>query len=152
MAFVINRTLEIAAPAAIVWEVISDLPRYGEWNPFCVEVKSTLRPGDTIDMRVKLLARPQFQREYVTEFIDGHGFTYRMKPVPGGALASRRSHAIEALDAEHSRYESRFRLQGWLMPLVRALLGRRLLAGFTGMNEGVKRRAEMLWAERRRTA
>lgn len=152
MALVIDRTLDIAAPAEIVWEVIRDLPRYGEWNPFCIEVKSTLRPGDPIDMRVKLMARPQFQREYVAEYEEGRGFAYCMKPVPGGALSSRRSHAIASLAADRCRYESRFRLQGWLMPLVRALLGRRLLTGFTAMNEGVRQRAERLWAERRRGA
>jgi len=56
MPFVIDKTLEINAPAAIVWEVISDLPRYAEWNPFCVECSSTLRPGDPIG--VELPAMP----------------------------------------------------------------------------------------------
>ena len=150
MAFVIDRKLEIAAPASVVWEVISDLPRYPEWNRFCIEARSTLRPGDAIDLRVQLFARPQWQREYMTEFAAGRGFAYSMKPVPAGALSSRRSHSIEALDAERCVYESCFRLQGWLMPLVRSVLGRRLKAGFAVMNEGVRQRAEYLWTERQK--
>lgn len=152
MPFIIDRTLDIAAPAEVVWEVISDLPRYGEWNPFCVAVSSSLRPGDPIDMQVQLVGKPQAQREYITACEAGRGFAYRMKPVPLGALSSRRSHAITALDAGHSRYHSYFRLQGWLMPLVRGLLGRRLHEGFAAMNAGVQQRAEQLWAERQQGA
>lgn len=152
MSFIIDRTLEIDAPADVVWEVISDLPRYGEWNPFCIAVKSTLKPGDPIDMQVKLMSRPQFQREFMIHCEPGQGFAYRMKPVPGGALSSHRSHAITAVDAQSSRYRSYFHMRGWLLPLVGGLLGRRLQAGFAGMNQGVKQRAERLWAERRRAA
>ena len=150
MAFLIDRKLEIAAPASVVWEVISDLPRYPEWNRFCIAVRSTLKPGDPIDLHVHLFSKPQWQREFMTEFVSGRGFAYSMKPVPIGALSSRRSHAIEVLDEAHCVYESCFRLQGWLMPVVRGLLGRRLRAGFAVMNEGVRQRAEYLWNERQK--
>ena len=150
MAFLIDRKLEIAAPASVVWEVISDLPRYPEWNRFCIEARSTLEPGDAIDLHVQLFSRPQWQREFMTDFVAGRGFAYSMKPVPLGALSSRRSHAIESLDEARCVYESCFRLQGWLMPLVRSVLGRRLQAGFAVMNEGVRQRAEFLWNERRK--
>jgi hypothetical protein len=150
VAFLIEHDLEISAPAEVVWEVISDLPRYGEWNPFCIEVRSTLKPGDTIDMRVKLGKRAQFQREFVTDYDAGRGFAYRMKPAPAGALSSRRAHQIRALDAQRCRYQSQFRLQGWLVPLVRGLLGARLQTGFSGMSHAVKQRAEQLWEQRKR--
>lgn len=152
MAFVIDHRLEIFTPAEVVWEVISDLSRYGEWNPFCIEAQSTLKPGDTIDMWVKLAKRPQFQREFITQYDVGRGFAYQMKPVPAGALSSRRSHEISVLDAECCRYHSHFSLQGWLMPLVRGLMGARLQTGFSGMSHAVKQRAEQLWEQRKRAA
>ena len=31
-------TIDIAAPVAVVWDVVTDLDRYGEWNPFVVSV------------------------------------------------------------------------------------------------------------------
>ena len=148
MAFVYEQTLDIAAPAAVVWEVITDLPRYGDWNPFVSSCESTLRPGDPIDMTVHLMKRPQQQREWMSEYHEGRGFAYRMKPVPGGALSSARWHDITPVDDGHCRYLSHFELRGWLMPVVRGLLGARLRAGFAGMNAGVKERAESLWAQR----
>lgn len=148
MAFVIDLETDIAAPPAVVWEVITDLRRYGEWNPFVVACESTLRPGEAITMQVKLGRRPQKQVEWMTDYDEGRGFAYRMKPVPAGALSSERSHALEDLGGNRTRYRSHFALKGWLAPLVRGLLGGRLQAGFGGMTEGIRQRAEALWKER----
>lgn len=147
--FVIEKAVDIAAPAAVVWEVISDLKHYPEWNPFCVSCESTLKPGDPIDMQVKLLAKPQFQREWMLEYVEGKRFAYRMKPVPGGALSSFRSHDVEAIDAQRTRYRSYFHLKGWMRFVVLALFKRKLEAGFAGMTEGIKRRAEALHGQRK---
>jgi uncharacterized protein YndB with AHSA1/START domain len=149
MSFIIERTLEIDAPAAVVWEVLTDFARYPEWNPFVLECRSTLKPGEAFDMRVKLMSRPQRQVEWVLEHVPGQRFAYQMKPFPLGALRSRRSHEVEPLGEQRTRYRSYFRLEGWLMPLVRALMGRRIEVGMQGMWEGVQARAEKLWAQRR---
>lgn len=151
MAFVIDRTLEIDAPAAVVWEVVSDLARYPEWNPFCIECHSTLQPGDPIDMTVKLMAKPQQQREWMLEFVDGKRFAYRMTPLRLCALSSYRAHDVNPVAAARCRYHSYFHLKGWFSGVVTTLLGRRLVKGFEGMNAAVKQRSETLWAERSKT-
>jgi len=142
--FVIDRTVEINASAETVWRVISDLPRYGEWNPFCLAAESSLQPGDPIAMTVQLTARPQRVVEVMKEFVPGKRFAYSMKPVPLGALSSLRSHDVEPLGPNRARYRSYFQLKGWLMPLVRLLLGRKLEQGFGSMTAAVVRRAEQL--------
>jgi uncharacterized protein YndB with AHSA1/START domain len=149
MRFVIEKQLAIDAPPAVVWEVLTDFPRYPEWNPFVLECRSTLEPGTAFDMRVKLMSRPQRQVEWVLEHVPGRRFAYQMRPFPLGALHSRRAHELEPLDDGRTRYRSYFHLEGWLMPLVRALMGRRIEAGMQGMWEGVQARAEKLWAQRR---
>lgn len=151
MAFVIDRNLDVDAPAAVVWEVITDLARYPEWNPFCLACASTLQPGDPIDMTVRLLARPQQQREWIQQYMDGEGFSYSMKPLPLGALSSWRAHRIVAREDDRCEYHSLFRLQGWLQGVVTTLLGARLRVGFTAMNAAVKQRAEQLWRVRKIT-
>jgi len=150
MSYVIDRTLEIDAPADVVWNVITDFARYGEWNPFVVKCESTLKPGDPIDLRVKLMAVAQPQREWINEHVPGKRFGYSMKPMPAGALSSKRTHDVVAVGEGRSRYVSHFELNGWLTPVVTGLLGGRLQAGFAGMTEGIQKRAEQLWAQRRR--
>ncbi|MGH8518901.1 MAG: SRPBCC domain-containing protein, partial [Panacagrimonas sp.] len=67
-------------------------------------------------------------------------------PLPFGALSSLRVQRIEAIDDGHCQYHTHFELQGWLMPVVRRLLGPQLHVGFSGMTQGLKRRAEQMWA------
>jgi hypothetical protein len=147
----VAHTLEVAAPAATVWQVITDLDRYPDWNPFVVACRSTLEPGAAIVMRVRVLpwiAQPQ--RETVFEHVPGHLLRYGIAPAGLGALASSRTHEVTALAPERARYESRFVLEGWLAPVVAALLGRRLAAGFAAMSDAIRTRAEVLHAGRKR--
>ncbi|NKY85304.1 SRPBCC domain-containing protein [Nocardia veterana] len=145
MAFVIDDTVEIDAPAEVVWKVLTDLDSYGEWNPFVVECRSTLEPGDPIEMRVRLGSpKPRAQREFIRTHTPGTEFSYSMKPVPLGILHSRRSHTVTALDDGRTRYRSHFELGGLLQPVVTAALGKHLRAGFEGMTAAVKQRAEQL--------
>jgi hypothetical protein len=139
----IVQTLDVAAPAEAVWRVVTDLARYPEWNPFVVACRSTLEPGTPIAMRVRVLpfvAQPQ--RETIFEHVPGRRLRYGIHPLPLGALASSRAHDVEALGPERSRYVSSFALDGWLAPLVAALLGRRLERGFAAMSAAIKARAE----------
>jgi hypothetical protein len=150
MTFGQDHVLDIDAPASVVWEVLTDFARYPEWNPFVVECRSTLGPGEPIDLRVKLFARPQDHREWVTAHRPGEHFAYGMKPFPFGALSSARSHDVMDLGGGRSRYRSHFELSGWLVPVVRLLLGSRLGLGFAGMSNAIKERAERLALERAR--
>jgi len=148
MSFKIDHTVDVQAPADVVWEVLTDFARYGEWNPFVVECQTALKPGAPIEMAVALKNKPQHVVEVIREVSPGRGFSYSMKPVPGGALSSLRSHAIEPAGAGRSRYISHFELRGWLRHLVLALFRKNLEEGFAGMAAAIKRRAEQLQAQR----
>ena len=148
MAFAIDHEFEVKAPADVVWEVLTDLPRYGEWNPFVVACDSTLKPGDPIRMQVNITGKPQSVEEVMAGHRAGTYLAYHMKPYPLGALASLRFHEIERRGGESCRYRSHFELRGWLVPVVKGALGRQLQRGFTGMSEGVVVRAEALWKQR----
>ena len=148
---VIEESVEIAAPPGLVWDVITDLARYGEWNPFVVACRSTLVPGDPIVMRVRLvpwLVQPQ--REIVFEHVAGVRLCYGLDGGTFGAIASRRCHELEALGSSRTRYRSRFQLAGWLAPVVRALLGHRLEHGFHAMTTAIRDRAQELGEARGR--
>jgi uncharacterized protein YndB with AHSA1/START domain len=145
VSFTIVHTLEVAAPAATVWSVITDLARYPEWNPFVVACASTLEVGAPIDMRVHVFQSfAQPQREQILEHVPGRRLAYGLPMRPLGSLASRRSHEVTALGPDRTRYVSHFELTGWFAPVVEALLGSRLRHGFTAMSAAIKTRAESL--------
>ncbi|MGH6782548.1 MAG: SRPBCC family protein, partial [Sphingomonadaceae bacterium] len=57
-AIVRSERIEIAASAAVVWEILTDLPRYGEWNPFCIACTSTLEMGAAVNMTLASYIEP----------------------------------------------------------------------------------------------
>ncbi|WP_067538734.1 SRPBCC domain-containing protein [Nocardia crassostreae] len=146
MAFVLDYRVDIDAPAELVWQVLTDLGSYGEWNPFVASCSSTLEPGAPIDMQVRLIgSKPKTQREFIHSHTPGKEFSYRMKPVPG-VLRSERSHTLTPLSDGRTRYDSHFQLEGPLSIVVSTVLGAALSRGFDGMTTAVKQRAESLRA------
>ncbi|HWU21046.1 MAG TPA: SRPBCC family protein, partial [Nocardioides sp.] len=47
--------VEIDAPLAVVWEVMTDTERYAEWNPFVIRAETAQPPavGNPIRLRVR---------------------------------------------------------------------------------------------------
>ncbi len=140
---VIEHERRVDAPPEVVWRVITDLACYGEWNPFVVGCRSTLAVGDPIEMRVHVFAAfAQTQRETILEHVAGRRLCYGIAGAPLASLASRRCHEIATQPGGGTLYRSRFRLSGWLAPVVRLSLRRRLERGFAAMSDALARRAE----------
>jgi hypothetical protein len=146
MPFVIDLSRDIAAPAAVVWKVITDLDAYGEWNPFVVRCRSTLEPGQPIQMWVRLLPFVQYQAETVFEHVPLDHLCYGVAPARWNPMRSRRCHEIREAGAATTRYRSYFELSGAGEPIVRLLLGARLQKGFRAMTDALQKRAELMAA------
>ena len=141
----LHQSVEIDAPAEIVWQAIIDLDRYGEWNPFVVAAESTLKPGEPMRMKVRLFAAfAQPQTETIFELEPLRRLCYGLAPTRLGALSSRRCHELEALCESRCRYTSRFELVGWIAALVELLTGSRLARRFAENTAALKERAELL--------
>lgn len=143
-----THSVPVAAPASVVWQVLTDFAAYPQWNPFAQQVRCDFEVGGVIDMQVALVGpRLLRQREYITAISPGRSFTYAMRPLPGGLLRSQRTQTVVPVDERSSRYEASFCLQGPLAPVVKALLGRALTRGFDGVAATVGPRAEYLSRE-----
>ena len=117
MSFIIDQSIEVEAPVEIVWEVITDLPRYGEWNPFVIECRSGLEVGDPIVMRVQIFeSYAQPQTEVIKGHTPGEHLCYGLPAQPFGALESRRCHQLKTLSATRTLYHSSFELRATTSP------------------------------------
>ena len=134
---------EIEAPKDVVWSVIADFAAYAEWNPFVVACSSELRVGAPMAMTVRLGDRQREQVEFVSRVVEGELFEYRMKPV-GPLLHSYRQHEVASQADGRTLYRSTFELNGWLAPLVGAMLSGPLHDGFKGMTDSLVSRSEQL--------
>lgn len=100
--------VEIEAPAALVWEVLVDLPRYREWNSFCPEIESTLEIGAAVRMKVRppgsLTLFPNV--EYLTAIENERLLSWDARPTAENKDAARRDQYVESLGTERCAYWS----------------------------------------------
>lgn len=145
--FVIDQPVEVGASTERVWQVITDLRAYPEWNPFVRACESTLAVQAPIRMDVQLTS--WFRKEQTETIIENEPekrLCYGYAIAFFGALSSRRCHDLQPLGPGRTLYRSSFELSGWLAPVVQLLLGSSLRSGFQGMTLGVQQRAEHLAA------
>ena len=62
-------SIDIEAPAQRVWEILVEVERYGEWNPFTTRVDTSLEVGSPVDLYVSLgpfrLKQPELIQDVV---------------------------------------------------------------------------------------
>lgn len=141
---------DIDAPPELVWSVLVDLERYPEWNPFTIAARSTLREGAPVDMRVRMsrLDRVLSQREHVREVVPNRRLRWGMKILAPSILSGERDQRLEPLSDGRTRYVTEDVISGLLAPLVSAIFGPSIQAGFTAMAEALAREAEKRDARR----
>jgi len=115
-AIVRSETYEINAPAEIVWAILTDLPKYPEWNPFCVACESTLEMGAPVNMTLKDYTNPRefFDKagalvpnvEYVCAFDPPHMLSWQMGWSEAWPYPARRDQVIEKLGPDRCSYYS----------------------------------------------
>jgi hypothetical protein len=102
-------TVEINAPAEVVWAVLTDLSRYNEWNPFCVRAESTLKMGDPMFMTLVNYAVPGTlvpNMEYICAFDPPKLLSWEMVHTEAWPYPARRDQVIEATGPASCRYYS----------------------------------------------
>jgi hypothetical protein len=138
----LRHEIEIDAPPAVVWSVLTDTANYPDWNPFVRRLEGTLAEGERLEVEIAppggkamtfrptvLAARPGRELRWLGRLLlpglfDGeHAFT--LEPLPDG----------------RTRFVQSERFRGILVrPLRRTLAKTRL--GFERMDEALKAEAE----------
>lgn len=142
-----SETVEIAAPAEHVWEVLVDYPRYPEWNPYTVAVETTLEIGDPIDLT---LPNPDgspgtfVNREYIRVVDPPHHLRYDTGDELQGVFAVR-DQWIEPLGPERCTYRTTDAFSGEHAALVVEASGTWVKEGFDAVAHALRERAEQLW-------
>ena len=148
--FRVEDRIGVQAPAEVIWEIVHDIERWGEWNPTYTSVEGKVRIGEVLTATLVLPGEaPQVIRPRVLEWSPPSQLHWELKLL-GGAIRTIRYIEIEAL-AEASSVVDNGELFGGLMgPSFARRTGRNIQRGFRAMNEALKARAEAVWAERKR--
>jgi hypothetical protein len=144
-------TVEIDAPAKIVWDILIDMPRYGEWNPFCVKAESTLEMGAPVNMLLTSFWTDELvpNCEYICAFEPERLISWEMKYSEAWPYAARRDQVITPLGPDRCSYHSTDAFLGDTAVHVMRFAGPWVKVAFDKTARALKARAEALWADRR---
>ena len=138
----IRTAIEIDAPAVRVWDVLTDVASYDEWNPFIRHLEGELREGS----RLKATIAPPDGRATtftpaVTDLQPRRRIAWLGHLGVRGIFDGEHFHEVEELEPGRTRYVQRERFTGALVPFVGGML-RKTEEGFRRMNAALKERAE----------
>lgn len=136
----------IDAPLQTVWQVLTDFPRYGEWNPFTPSLETDFRLGSPVAMKVRLVPGKKLmhQVEYMNVLEPGRRFAYGYDLGCRWLLRANRYQELEDLGNGRTRYYTTDRFSGLMVPLMKWLYARHIQRGFEDVAAGLKARAEAL--------
>ena len=145
-----SEIVEIGAPAAIVWDILVDLPRYGEWNPFCVKAESTLEIGAPIHMTLTNFWNDALavNIEYVCANEPEKLLSWELKYTPQWPYAARRDQIVTALGPSRCSYASTNAFYGQTGTHVMRFCGDWVKIAFDRTAQALKGRAEAVYARR----
>lgn len=137
---------EIDAPAELVWRVVSDLPRYEQWNPFIVRAEGDLRTGARLDITIKAPGlRPVSFRPRILDLEPGRLVRWKGQLWIPGLFDGRHALSVEDLGEGRSRFTTHEDVSGVLTPLLTKTM-RASQQGFEEMAAALAARVRQLGA------
>ncbi|MDQ1603456.1 MAG: hypothetical protein QOE01_1301 [Actinomycetota bacterium] len=139
---IIRVVTDIAAPVQTVWDELSAVAKYAEWNPFITTIQGELVAGSRLEVTiVPPGGRPMSFRPTITEVEEGKRLEWLGRLVLPGVFDGRHSFLLEDVGDGSTRLTQTEEFSGVLVPFTRTIL-ERTHAGFEGMNEALRLRAE----------
>jgi len=144
----IEHRVGIQAPADVIWEVISNLEAWSEWNRLYPRASGTIRIGNVLDLTLALPGQAEQQiRPTVLEWVPNEQLHWKLTML-GGLVRTIRYFEIETL-AQASCIVSNGEIIGGLVgPRLGKRMARTIYRAFGEMNDALKVRAEALWQAR----
>jgi hypothetical protein len=135
--------VEIDATPTQVWEVLSDLATYHEWNPFIVQAEGTAELGHRLTLRMQpTTGRAVTLRPTVTEVDEGRRLRWLGRVGIPGVMDAEHTFTIEDAGDGRTRLHQDEEFRGILVPFLARSLDRGTLPAFSLMNEALRRRVE----------
>lgn len=138
----LHTTIDIDAPAEVVWGVLTDLDRYREWNPFITSSAGVPVVGGTLVNRMEPPGmRSMTFRPTVTVVEHARTFEWLGRLGVPGLFDGRHRFELRATGTGTALTQSES-FDGLLVRVLRRSLDSATRAGFDAMNSALKERAE----------
>lgn len=143
----LHTEIEIAAPAAVVWAVLTDLPKVRQWNDFLLRLEGETAVGAQWRVEMQVGARkPMRFTPRIIEWEAERVMRWLGRTGVRGLFDGEHGFVIEPLTADRVRFVHEERFSGILVRPLLWMLGDDLPDAFEAFNRALKARAEALHA------
>jgi hypothetical protein len=136
----ITHSVDIPAPAATVWRVLTEIDRYDEWNPFMTGLSGRLVVGERLTVTIRPGARSLTFRPTVVAVEAGVLVRWRGSAWIPETFDSEHELCLEPGPEDSTRFAQREVFTGKLVPALRRVIDD-TESGFAAMNTALRERA-----------
>ncbi len=135
--------VEIAAPPTKVWEILTNLDRFSEWNPFISDAEGVVKEGADLKVRISPPGgKPMTFKPRVTRVVPEREFRWLGRFLIPGLFDGEHIFEVKPLSENRSSLVQREKFRGLLVPLLWGSLDKTTRQGFNEMNAALKMKAE----------
>jgi hypothetical protein len=136
----IEHTIDIPAPPATVWRVLTATDRYGAWNPFIPRLEGELRTGSRLRVTITPPGRSMTFKPTVLAVEEDRLLRWQGRLGVPGLFDGQHEFHLEPLPHGGTRFLQSETFSGLLVPLLSEALDDTAL-GFAQMNRALKNRS-----------
>ncbi len=143
MHYSLHSEIEIDAAPQAVWDVLTDLDKYEEWNPFVISAQGDIEVGEQLTNRLQPPGgKAMTFTPTVTEVTHAKSFEWLGHLGVPGLFDGRHRFELEPTPSGATRLTHSEQFSGILVRPLRKSLDGKTLQGFEAMNKALKARAE----------
>jgi len=134
--------IEIQSTPDRVWEILTDLAKYPEWNPLLYRADGKVALGEKVTISAKTASNDRDFDCSVVRVEPNHEFSWKFHVILPFLFRGEHIFTIEPVEDGRTRFIDREIFNGLLVPLQAKDLETNAKVGMIAMGEALKRRAE----------
>lgn len=134
--------IELQATAEQVWQVLTDLDKYAEWNPLLYRGVGKVEPGETVEVSAKTASKDMKFICKVTEVAPFKKFTWKFHVIHPFLFRGLHIFQIETIDEHTVKFIDREQFEGLLLSMQAKDLETNGLSAMVEMGIALKKRVE----------
>jgi len=138
----INTEIIINASAETVWQILTDLAVYPQWNPFIIKTEGTLRKGNRLRNTLQNGNKTIVFKPIVQEITPLVSFSWLGSLFFKGLFDGRHFFILEPITPNQVKLTHGEEFSGILSTMILKKIGEQTRENFVRMNEALKERAE----------
>lgn len=139
-----QNNIEIQATLEEVWDILTDLDKYAEWNPLLYRAEGKVEVGKKVKLSAKTASNDMNFNCLVTRVEQHHEFAWKFHVISPFLFRGEHIFQIEQSNEQSVRFIDHEIFEGLLVPLQAKKLKTNAKAAMVAMGEALKVRTENL--------